>query len=227
MSRYKFFVAGTDTDVGKTFIAQALLAAAQAKNMSCYGLKPVAAGCESTDQGLRNEDALKLMDASSIKLSYQQVNPVVLARAIAPHVAAKMEGKSLTASRIVGFCRGAMMHRADFVIVEGAGGWRVPLNNRETMADIPKQLSLPVILVVGLKLGCINHALLSAEAILKDGLEIAGWVANQIDPHMQASAESIETLKLAINAPLLGVVPFSIGSSAAQIALHLQIEQIL
>jgi dethiobiotin synthetase len=227
MSKYKFFVAGTDTDVGKTFVSVGLLAAAQAKKMSCYGLKPVAAGCESNGEGLRNEDALKLMQSSSVKLSYQQVNPIVLEQPIAPHVAAKIEGKKLSAARIVGFCRGTMLHKAEFVILEGAGGWRVPLNNRETMAEIPKQLSLPVILVVGLKLGCINHALLSVEAILKDGLEIAGWVANQIDPDMQASEQSIETLTLAINAPLIGIVPFIQGSSAASVAQHLQIDKIL
>ena len=161
MARHRFFIAGTDTDVGKTFVSQALLEAAKKENFSCFALKPVAAGCTQTAAGLRNDDALKLMQASSVKLSYQQVNPIALEQAIAPHVAAKNENKNISLQRVVGFCRGAMLNKVDFLLVEGAGGWRVPLNSRETMAQIPKELSLPVILVVGIKLGCINHAMLT------------------------------------------------------------------
>ncbi|MCJ8339267.1 MAG: dethiobiotin synthase [Pseudomonadales bacterium] len=227
MAKHKYFIAGTDTDVGKTFISQALLEAAKQRKMSCYGLKPIAAGCEMTDEGLRNEDALKLMQSASVKLTYQQVNPIALQRPVAPHIAAKEEGRRLDLQRISGFCRGAMMNRADFVLVEGAGGWRVPLNNRESLADIPKVLSLPVILVVGVKLGCINHALLTVEAIHRDGVTLAGWVANHIDPQMQVSEESVATLKNAINAPLLGVVPFLVDKSPIAASRYLQLQQIL
>ncbi len=224
----KYFIAGTDTDAGKTFVSQALLTAAINEGMSCYGLKPVAAGCVDQGEGLQNDDALRLMQSSSVKLSYQQVNPIALEAAIAPHVAAKQEEVTLNTQKVVGFCRGAlMMNRADFIIVEGAGGWRVPLNSRETMAQIPKELSLPVILVVGVKLGCINHALLTAEAINRDGLQIAGWVANHIDPQMESSEESVATLKAAINAPLIGEVPFIENQDIAQASKHLQLEQIL
>ena len=214
MAKKTFFIAGTDTDAGKTFISQALLSAAKEQGLSCFALKPVAAGCEVTEQGLRNDDALKL-------------NPVALEQAIAPHVAAKRENKQISLQRIVGMCNGALMSRADFVLIEGAGGWRVPLNNRETMAALPKALNVPVILVVGVKLGCINHALLSVEAILRDGCILAGWVANCIDPTMQASEESIETLKMAIRAPMLGVVPFIEDQSIELAASHLQLSVIL
>jgi dethiobiotin synthetase len=227
MAAHKYFIAGTDTDAGKTLISQALLELAKTQGLSCYALKPVAAGCEKTSQGLQNDDALKLMDAASVKLSYQQVNPIALEQAIAPHVAAKKEQRSIDLQRIVGFCRGAMMNRADFVLIEGAGGWRVPLNSRETMAQIPKALSLPVILVVGVKLGCINHALLTIEAMQRDGVQISGWVANQVDPNMSASDESIETLRLAIKAPLLGVVPYLECADPKEAATYLQLPEIL
>ncbi len=227
MARSKFFVAGTDTDAGKTFVSQALLTAANDAGMSCYGLKPVAAGCVDSGHGLQNDDALRLMQSANVKLSYQQVNPIALKAAIAPHVAAKQENVTLSAQKVVGFCLGAMMNRADFVIVEGAGGWRVPLNNRETMAQIAKELSLPVILVVGVKLGCINHALLTAEAINRDGLKIAGWVANHIDNEMQSSSESVATLKAAINAPLIGEIPFIENEDVAVASQYLQLSEIL
>lgn len=226
MSR-KFFIAGTDTDAGKTFISRSLLEAAKKEGMSCYGLKPVAAGCVETDEGLQNEDAQLLMKSASLKLSYRQVNPIALKAAIAPHVAAKQQNVSLSAQKIAGFCRGALMHKADFVILEGAGGWRVPLNTRETMAGLAAQLSMPVILVVGVKLGCINHALLTVEAIVRDGLKLAGWVANHIDPEMASSFDSIETLKAAINAPLIGEVPFIKNQSPKTAASYLQIATIL
>ncbi|EPJ45860.1 MAG: dithiobiotin synthetase [Osedax symbiont Rs1] len=227
MEKHRFFIAGTDTDVGKTFVSQALLEAAKKVNFSCFALKPVAAGCTQTAAGLRNDDALKLMQASSVKLSYQQVNPIALEQAIAPHVAAKNENKNISLQRVVGFCRGAMLNKVDFLLVEGAGGWRVPLNSRETMAQIPKELSLPVILVVGIKLGCINHAMLTVEAILNDGVLLAGWVANHIDPQMSASAESVETLKSAIAAPLIGTIPYLPDRSVKNASEYLQIATIL
>ncbi len=227
MARHRFFIAGTDTDVGKTFVSQALLEAAKTESMSCFALKPVAAGCEQTAAGLRSEDALKLMQSSSVKLSYQQVNPIALEQAVAPHVAAKNANKNISLQRVVGFCRGAMLNQVDFLLVEGAGGWRVPLNSRETMAQIPKELSLPVILVVGIKLGCINHAMLTVEAILNDGLSLAGWVANHIDPQMSASADSVDALRSAIGAPLIGTIPYLPDASPQKASEYLQIAIIL
>jgi len=227
VAKYKFFIAGTDTDVGKTLVAQGLLEAAKQRGLSCYGLKPIAAGCESTERGLENQDALRLMHASSVKLSYQQVNPIALKAAIAPHVAAAMENRKLEGHRVVGFCRGAMMTRADLVLVEGAGGWRVPLNSRETLAMLPKDLNLPVILVVGIKLGCINHALLTVEAIIRDGIELAGWVANKIDPDMSQCTDTIDYLRAAIKAPLIGVIPYIKEVVPELLGKHLQIDRIL
>lgn len=215
------FITGTDTDVGKTVIATGLLAAGNKAGLRTAAIKPVAAGCEqhtagsnehaagSNEQsaGLQNDDALQLQAASSHQLPYQQVNPVALKAAVAPHIAAAEEGKTLNASRLVGYCRGLSLLPVDMLVVEGAGGWRVPLNPRETLADVAIELNCSVVIVVGLRLGCINHALLTAEAVRRDGLQIAGWVGNIIDPDMPRLDENIATLKLLINEPCLGVVP--------------------
>ncbi|MGB2246758.1 MAG: dethiobiotin synthase [Alcanivorax sediminis] len=175
-----FFVTGTDTEVGKTWVSCRLLERAQEAGLSCYGLKPVAAGCEETAEGWRNDDALQLMAASSVKLPYELVNPVALKAPVAPHIAAQQEGKVVTLARLTGYVRGALnAHPADLILIEGAGGWRVPLNDREMLSALAKELDVPVIQVVGMKLGCINHALLTAEAIQKDGLRYAGTMANR------------------------------------------------
>ena len=222
-----FYVTGTDTEIGKTTISAGLLAKAAQQGLRSLGLKPVASGCEETSEGLRNEDALAHMNAASVKLPYSQVNPIAFKEAIAPHLAAKHENRSLSAERIVGFCRGAMMTPADFVLVEGAGGWRVPLNNREMLSRVPQLLELPVILVVGVKLGAINHALLTAEAIRRDGLPIAGWVANCVDPNMDAEDENLETLKQLMPPNCLGVVPHLTDASAEQVAQYLDLSVLL
>jgi dethiobiotin synthetase len=204
----RFFIAGTDTDAGKTLVTTGLLTAANRRGLRTIGLKPVAAGCEQTPDGLRNADALLLQQAASIKLSYQQVNPIALEPPIAPHIAAEREGRVLTADRLAAYCRGSLMQPADLVLVEGAGGWRVPLSMRESLARLPQLLALDVILVVGMKLGCINHAILTAEAITRDGLRLAGWVANHIDPQMSCPDENLATLRRLFRAPLLGRVPW-------------------
>jgi len=222
-----FFVTGTDTGVGKTLISAALLHAANAKGLSTAALKPIAAGCELTPEGLRNDDALMLQAAMNTPLAYEQINPIALAPAIAPHIAAENSQRRFSADRLVGFCRGVLMSRADFVIVEGAGGWRVPLNHRETLADLPKALSLPVILVVGMRLGCLNHALLTAEAIRRDGLPIAGWVANQIDPNMPEYEQNIATLERMLPTPCIGDIPFLNNPQATDIQKDLDIDKLL
>lgn len=202
------FVTGTDTDVGKTLISAALLIAAHRRGLSTQGMKPVASGSETTERGLRNADALLLQRHSSIALKYDEVNPLTFAPAIAPHIAARQEGKRLDAARIAGFCRGALLKKADFTVIEGVGGWRVPLNERETFADVVRILNMPVVLVVAMRLGGVSHALLTAEAIQRDGLNIVGWVANRTDPAMICFDENLATLQTWLPAPLLGVIPW-------------------
>ncbi|MEQ3637374.1 dethiobiotin synthase [Alcanivorax sp.] len=190
-----FFVTGTDTEVGKTWVSCRLLERAREAGLSCYGLKPVAAGCEETSDGWRNEDALQLMAASSVTLPYEIVNPVAFKAPVAPHIAAQQEGKDISLSRLVGYVRGALSaYPADLILIEGAGGWRVPLNSREMLSGLAKELDVPVIQVVGMKLGCINHALLTAEAIEKDGLRYAGTMANCFG-EMAVQEENLLTLR--------------------------------
>ena len=202
-----WFVTGTDTGVGKTLIASALLVFAAQQGRRTVGLKPLASGSEWTAQGLRNEDALRLQASATQKLSYEEVNPVALEPAIAPHVALQERGWMLDAAQLLAMCQPALLHPHDVAVVEGAGGWRVPLNDHETMADFARLLGFPVVLVVGLRLGCINHALLSAAAIRADGLELAGWVGNQIDPSLARVEDNLATLDRMLPAPRLGFVP--------------------
>lgn len=223
MATRHFFITGTDTDVGKTVVTAGLIEAANQAALSTAAIKPVAAGCESTESGLQNTDALQLQAAASHPLTYQQVNPVALEAAIAPHIAATEEGKQLSASRLSGFCRGLTLLPVDMLFIEGAGGWRVPLNNRETLADIPKQLNSEVILVVGLRLGCINHALLTAEAIRLDGLSLAGWVGNVLHADMPRLDENIDTLKRLIPEPCLGIVPRLSDTAPNQVAAYVSL----
>lgn len=227
MAKRTFFVAGTDTDVGKTLVSAGLLAAANQQGLSTVGVKPVAAGCEKTEAGLRNSDALLLQQTASIKLSYEQVNPIAFESPIAPHIAAGQLGRRLDADRIAALCRGVMMQPADFMIIEGAGGWRVPLNNRQTLADVAKLLRTPVILVVGMKLGCISHTLLTVEAIVKDGLRLAGWVANQVEPQMSCYDENLETLKSMLSAPLLAEIPHLEACSAEKVASYIDLASLM
>lgn len=216
-----WFVTGTDTDVGKTAVACALLLAAAKSGLRTAAIKPVAAGCDENGQ---NEDALQLMACMTEGLSYEQVNPVALQAAIAPHIAARQEGRHLQVSRLAGLCRGVMLGDADFILVEGAGGWRVPLGPRETLADLARELQADVIMVVGMRLGCINHALLTAEAIYRDGLRLVGWVANQPGERMACHQENLDTLRSLLPAPLLGEVPhmspFDPGVAAGNLAVH-------
>jgi len=218
-----FFLTGTDTAVGKTRIATALLNAASQQGLSTLGLKPVAAGCELNEGAWTNDDARKLVRASSINPDYSTVNPVALRAAMAPHIAAEQEGVTLHCEEILQQC-GPQIDRADFTVIEGAGGWLVPLNEHETMADLAAALCCPVILVVGMRLGCINHALLSAAAIRDSGLLIAGWVANHIDPRMPVADENFSTLQERLDAPLIGRVPWSPESA---IESHLNLSALL
>ena len=219
-----WFVTGTDTGVGKTAISCALLAAAAESGLRTAAVKPVAAGCD--DNG-HNEDALQLLHCMTEPLDYAQVNPVALDAAIAPHIAAEQQGKRLQASRLAGICRGVMMGNAEFVLIEGAGGWRVPISPRETLADLAAQLQVGVILVVGMRLGCIYHALLTVEAIRRDGLVLAGWVANQPEETMICHKENLNTLKRLIPAPLLGEVPQLTPFDPAEAGTYLSLQYLL
>ena len=210
-----FFVTGTDTGVGKTLVAAGLVLAAGQRGLITGAVKPIAAGCD--EQG-HNDDALMLQAAVNLELSYQQVNPVALAPAIAPHIAAAQAGRQISATRLAGYCRGVMNAGADFVVLEGAGGWRVPLNQRETLADLAVQLQTPVILVVAMRLGCINHALLTAEAIRHDGLPLAAWVANTCGERMSHYQENLDTLRSLLPAALLGEVPYLELADPLQVA---------
>lgn len=218
-----FFVTGTDTDVGKTTIAAGLLRAARLAGLSTAAVKPLASGCEAGADGLRNSDALALLAECSLPLSYAEVNPFAFAPAIAPHLAAREAGVQLKVAALAAAVQAVLAQQADFTLVEGAGGWRVPLDGQATLAELPVALDLPVILVVGVRLGCINHALLTAEAIARDGLRLAGWVANVLDPQTSRLDDNLRTLTERLAAPCLGRVPRLQQADAAAVARHLNI----
>jgi len=200
------FVTGTDTGVGKTLVACALLAGFRRAGLRTAAMKPVASGSEPTPSGLRNQDALRLTAQTDCTFSYDTINPYTFQPAIAPHIAAAQVGVSINMQYIVDLYRN-IVRQADICVVEGAGGWLVPLNHKKTMADLVVQLELPVVLVVGMRLGCLNHAMLTAENIIARGVPLAGWVANQIIPDMFCVEQNIETLCRSLPAPLLGVIP--------------------
>lgn len=206
------FITGTDTEIGKTFVATGLLAAMGRAGMNGAGYKPVAAGCEQLEGEWKNEDALSLMAASSVDLPYSAVNPVALKAAIAPHIAAQQEAVLLNQSSLADHWREAQP-LAEHWIVEGAGGWHVPLNDSERLSDWAASESFPVILVVGMRLGCINHALLSAEAIQKTS-RLVGWVANILPPEQPQLAENLRYLEQAMPVPMLASIPIG-GSDQA------------
>lgn len=219
-----YFVTGTDTGVGKTCLTVAMLTKAAAQGLTVVGLKPVAAGCMLQDDEWVNDDALQLMAASNRKLPYQQVNPVALPEAIAPHIAAARVGRRLSLDRLQGIVRGALQPDVDLTLIEGAGGWRVPLGPQDTLADLAVALQLPVILIVGVRLGCLNHALLTAEAINRDGLTLAGWVANVLEEDMPALEENIQTLRYCLSAPCLGVIPCLTSPQTSEMASLLSLD---
>ena len=188
-----FFITGTDTGVGKTHIACKLIAEYVAQGYKVVGMKPVAAGCELVDGEWVNEDVLKLEAASNVQVPRELINPYSFKEAIAPHIAAENAGVEIKIEKIVQAYH-QLTSMADVIIVEGAGGFLVPLNEKENLADLATALAIPIILVVGIKLGCINHSLLSAEAIKARQLTLHGWVANHIDPEMPFQQENIQTI---------------------------------
>ncbi|MBX8494646.1 dethiobiotin synthase [Pseudomonas cichorii] len=219
-----YFITGTDTDAGKTTVAAGLLHAARLAGLSTAAGKPVASGSVITPQGLRNADALALLAECSLELGYDDVNPFTFEPAIAPHLAAREAGVSLTVNALLQPMRRLLERNADFTLIEGAGGWRVPLADQSNLSDLAMGLGLPVILVVGVRLGCINHALLTAEAIAQDGLQLAGWVANIIEPKTSRLEENLATLSERLPAPCIGRVPRLKKASAEAVAEHLHLE---
>jgi dethiobiotin synthetase len=221
--RRGYFITGTDTGVGKTAVTLGLMQALQARGKTVVAMKPVASGCESTPAGLRNDDALRLQQQASIELDYAAVNPYAFAPAVAPHIAAEQAGMHIDTGYIVNKYK-EISCLSDWVLVEGAGGWQVPLTADETLADLARLLGLDVIMVVAIRLGCLNHALLTAASIAAAGCTLAGWVANQLPPVPGLAQENINTLKSRISAPLLGVLPGFQEVNARAVAENLSLQ---
>lgn len=214
------FVTGTDTGVGKTRVAAALLHLLGAGGMRSAGCKPVAAGLTMIGGILGNEDVRALRDAGTLPMTDADVGPCQLAEACAPHIAAERERRDIDPSALLGAVR-ALAKRAEYLVVEGVGGFRVPLAPGWDSADLARDLGLPVVLVVGLRLGCLNHALLTAEAVDRQGLELAGWIANRIDPAMPHAEANVSALQAHLPAACLGVVPWLVQPTPAAVAAHL------
>lgn len=220
------FITGTDTGVGKTRVAAALLEGLRARGIRAVGMKPVAAGCERVDGAWVNEDVALLRAASGVAAPMDLVNPYLLLEPLAPHIAAEREGRRIELAPIVAAYR-ELARLADWVVVEGVGGFRVPLNETEDTADLAVALGLPVLLVVGMRLGCLNHALLTAEAIAARRLPLLGWVANRIDPAMPGYEQNRQALQAGLKMPCLGAVSWQPQNGAAQIAKDLDIDEVL
>ncbi|MBD2791604.1 dethiobiotin synthase [Xenorhabdus szentirmaii] len=202
----KYFLTGTDTEVGKTVVSCALLQAANKKGHKTAGYKPVASGSEMTAEGIRNGDALALQRNSTVPLTYQEVNPLAFVEPTSPHIVSAELNRPID-FRVLSEGLTALAEKSDWILVEGAGGWYTPLSEKTTFADWVVQEKLPVILTVGIKLGCINHAVLTAKAVQHAGLKLVGWVANEVEPAGKRQAEYLETLTRMLPAPLLGVIP--------------------
>ena len=215
--RFCCLVTGTDTEIGKTLVCAALLHTLVARGVRACGMKPVAAGAEMRDGELHNEDADMLIGAGNVHLPANITTPFMLRAACAPHIAAALEGVSIEPVPIIA-AYAEIAAASDAVVVEGVGGFRVPLADDFDSADLAVQLGLPVILVVGLRLGCISHALLSVEAIIARGLVLAGWVVNEIDPEMRYADENVAALEQRIPAPLIGRIPYLEQATAAEAA---------
>lgn len=188
----KIFITGTDTNVGKTFVSTQLLQSWNKQGFSTLGIKPLASGC---NHQLQSEDALRLQQASSVKLDYELINPITFQQPIAPHIAAQLAHVDLSVKRLTDLCQPALTYPADICLIEGIGGWHVPLNNDETMADFVCANNFDVILVVGMRLGCLNHAILTEQSILASNVNLIGWIANPIQPEFERIKENISTLE--------------------------------
>lgn len=221
-----FFIAGTDTDVGKTVASKAILQALAKKEFSTIGYKPVAAGSDKTEFGFRNSDALHLIRTATCDRPYKDINPYALELATSPHIAAKHQEVEIDFDLL-----SEKLHqhqaKADVVLVEGAGGWRVPVSEHDFLSSWVKKENLPVVLVVGIKLGCLSHARLTAEAIRNDGLNIVGWVANRINPGTEHYSELIKMLDTMIDAPKLGEIPYVPSAKRSDLGRFIDLSPII
>ncbi len=221
------FVTGTDTGVGKTLAACALIHALAARGIRAFPMKPVAAGAAGQGAHAANSDSLALIEAAGLgKGQLGRVTPVLLREPIAPHIAARREAVHISLAPIVAMLD-RLRHDAGFLVVEGVGGFCVPLGDGLDTVDLARAIALPVVLVVGLRLGCLNHALLTAQAVTAAGLPLAGWIANAIDPAMAAVDENVDALRERLRAPLLGRLPHVPGASAREFAAHLDVQPLL
>lgn len=220
-----FFVTGTDTEIGKTLVSAALLHAMVQQGWRSVGMKPVAAGAELIDGEMRNEDVVMLTAASNVDAPGNLINPYLLKLPAAPHIAAALEDRQIRLELILESYR-HLADQVDAVVVEGVGGFRVPFNDDHDSADLAQVLQLPVILVVGMRLGCINHALLTVEAIEARGLTLAGWVANSSQTEMTHLQANIDALAQRLPAPLLGTIPYLKNPQPAIAAGHLHLNEL-
>jgi len=217
-----FYVTGTDTGIGKTLASAALLHALRGQGLRAVGMKPVASGCEGSAGAWRNADALALQAAGEPGIAYADINPFALQHPLAPELAARDAGVDVALPPIVA-AHARLASVADAVVVEGVGGWAAPLSATLMQADLVRALRLPVLLVVGLRLGCINHALLSARAIAADGAHLAGWIGSHVDPQMERVEDNLAILRARLPAPCWGVLPHAPGADPAAMARHLRI----
>jgi dethiobiotin synthetase len=217
-----FFVTGTDTGVGKTRVSTGLIAALRGQGLRVAGMKPVASGCTATPAGLRNDDALALLAASGLDLPYEWVNPYAFAPAVAPHLAAADVGSTIRFA-VIDQAFGQLAAQFDCVVVEGVGGWRVPLGPDGDVADLAMRLKLPVVLVVGLRLGCLNHAALTAADVHRCGLPLAGWVGNAIETGFERLNDNLKALGDSLAAPCLGVVRHAAAATPVSVARDLRV----
>lgn len=217
------FVTGTDTEVGKTVVAAGIVCALVQRGARVAAMKPVASGARATPAGLRNDDAERLLAAANVAADYGEVNPYCFEPPIAPHVAAAEAGAVIRTGPILR-AAAALAGRADTLVVEGVGGWRVPLAGGLDVAGLARTLALPVVLVVGLRLGCLSHACLTAEAIAAGPCRLAGWIGSAVDPVMARSAENLDTLERLLPAPCLGLVPHLGDPVPADVAARLDAE---
>ncbi|MGD8784072.1 MAG: dethiobiotin synthase [Thioalkalispiraceae bacterium] len=201
------FITGTDTEIGKTLVSCLLIDALVQEGNQVIGMKPIASGAEKVNGRLQNEDAIHLMRHSNIEMPYSSVNPYCFQPPIAPHIAARQNGQQIEIAMIQRAYKN-LAQEADWVIVEGVGGWKVPINNEEMVSDLASGLDLPIIMVVGMKLGCINHALLTASAIRANGNRLIGWVANQLSLQMPVYKENLQALQNLLQCPLIAEIPY-------------------
>ncbi|KZN45752.1 dethiobiotin synthase [Pseudoalteromonas luteoviolacea] len=213
----QFFITGTDTEVGKTYVTSLLLKYLVSKKKKALGFKPIAAGAEEAFGELVNEDALTLMEAANVHGTYEQINPFCFKPPIAPHIAASRADVHISKQDLTHKLADVSTLGAEFTLVEGAGGWALPINDDEFLSTWVAEQNLPVILVVGMKLGCLNHAFLTLQAIEGAGAKCVGWVANQIDANMAEYDANLETLKQRLKCPLLAVTPYSEEKAKMQV----------